>query len=119
MQCSAPVEPTETKKVVQSWQTAIHARQDSIVTKRVLKNQAVKNIFCFIGIFTEDHCATTRTSFICIVLNYLLPPYVVRQKIMFSIVCGSVHRRRRGSLSHDAIGAGGVRPTGRLSCSYK
>ena len=55
MQCSVHVEHSETKKVVQNWQTAIHVPQDSIVIKRALKNQVVKIVFAFfsIGIFTE------------------------------------------------------------------
>ena len=47
MQCSVRVGHSETKKVEQSWQTATHARQDSIVTKRVLKNQVVKIVVVF------------------------------------------------------------------------
>ena len=54
MQCSVRVEHSETKKVVQSWQTAIHVLQDSIVTKRALKNQVVN--FFSMEYLGKDHC---------------------------------------------------------------
>ena len=63
MQCSVRVEHSETKKVVQSWQTAIHVRQDSIVTRRALKSQVVKIVFFPLEYLRKDHCAAIRASF--------------------------------------------------------